>query len=397
MASNRKNVLRDLIERIDAGADYTEIKGYFQKNLGPVNPLEVDYYKEEWMKDGVSEENFEVLKRISLEVFRKSIQNEKPIAPKGHPLYTLMAEHALIMEYVNELQRLVVSISSEEREATSELLDRIRQLIGYLEDSQTHYLREENALFPMIEKHGLTGPTAAMWSEHQDIHVLEKKISELNSQTDSKLIKSLGKMSEPTMDLVNLLASHFNKENTILFPASLRLLKEVEWNAVAQDFDDIGYSSYAIKPARGAATVEEKQASVSTNEVVFGSGRLSISILEAMFNHLPIDMTFVDAHDRVQFFSESPDRIFVRSRAVIGRSVQLCHPKKSLHVVEKILQDFREGTRDSAEFWIDLKGKKIHIRYFAVRDSNGEYLGCLEISQDITEILKITGEKRLLD
>jgi PAS domain S-box-containing protein len=397
MASNRKNVLRELIERIDAGEGYIEIKGYFQKNLGPVNPLEVDYYKEEWMKDGVSEENFEVLKRISLEVFRKSIQNEKPIAPKGHPLYTLMAEHALIMEYVNELQRLVVSISSEEREATSELLDRIRQLIGYLEDSQTHYLREENALFPMIEKHGLTGPTAAMWSEHQDIHVLEKKISELNSQTDSKLIKSLGKMSEPTMDLVNLLASHFNKENTILFPASLRLLKEVEWNAVAQDFDDIGYSSYAIKPARGAATVEEKQASVSTNEVVFGSGRLSISILEAMFNHLPIDMTFVDAHDRVQFFSESPDRIFVRSRAVIGRSVQLCHPKKSLHVVEKILQDFREGTRDSAEFWIDLKGKKIHIRYFAVRDSNGEYLGCLEISQDITEILKITGEKRLLD
>ncbi|NHI87902.1 MAG: DUF438 domain-containing protein [Candidatus Thorarchaeota archaeon] len=397
MASNRKNVLRKLIERIDAGEDYTEIKGYFQKNLGPVNPLEVDYHKEEWMKDGISEENFEVLKRISLEVFRESIQNEKPIAPKGHPLYTLMAEHALIMEYVNELQRLVASISSGEREATSEFLDRIRQLIGYLEDSQTHYLREENALFPMIEKHGLTGPTAAMWSEHQDIHVLEKEISELNSQTDSKLIKFLGKMSEPTMDLVNLLASHFNKENTILFPASLRLLKEVEWDAVAQDFDDIGYSSYAIKPARGAATVEEKQASVSTNDVVFGSGRLSISILEAMFNHLPIDITFVDAHDRVQFFSESPDRIFVRSRAVIGRSVQLCHPKKSLHVVEKILQDFREGTRNSAEFWIDLKGKKIHIRYFAVRDSNSEYLGCLEVSQDITEILKITGEKRLLD
>jgi PAS domain S-box-containing protein len=397
MASDRKNVLREMIEKIDVGVEYKEAKEFFQEHLGPVNPLEVEYYKDEWMKEGIPEENFEVLRRISLEVFRESIQNQKPIAPKGHPLYTLMAEHATIMEYANELQSLVASISLGETEARSEFLDRIRQLIGFLEDSQTHYLREENALFPMIEKHGLTGPTAAMWSEHQDIHVVEKKLFDLNSKSDSDLIKSLGETSDTSIDLVNLLASHFNKENTILFPASLRLLKEAEWDAAALDFDDIGYSSYAIRPARGRANIEEKQTSVSTNEVVFGSGTLPVSILEAMFNHLPIDMTFVDAHDRVQFFSESPDRIFVRSRAVIGRSVQLCHPKKSLHVVEKILQDFREGMRDSAEFWIDLKGKKIHIRYFAVRDSIGEYLGCLEVSQDITEILKITGEKRLLD
>ena len=397
MATDRKNLLRELIEKIHTGVEYTEAKEFFQKHLGPVNPVEVDYYRDEWMKDGFSEESFEVLKKMSLEVFRDSIQNQKSIAPKGHPVYTLMAEHALIMEYVSELESLVASISSGEREPRPEFLERIRQLIGFLVDTETHYLREENALFPMIEKHGLTGPTAAMWSEHQDIHVIEKRIFELNSQSDSNLIKSLGKLSEPTIELVNLLASHFNKENSILFPASLRLLKEAEWDAVAQDFDDIGYSSFAIRPARRGATIEEEQASVSSNEVVFASGRLPVNTLEAMFNHLPIDMTFVDAHDRVQFFSESPDRIFVRSRAVIGRSVQLCHPKKSLHVVEKILQDFREGTRDSAEFWIDVKGKKIHIRYFAVRDSNGEYLGCLEVSQDITEILKITGEKRLLD
>jgi PAS domain S-box-containing protein len=397
MATDRKNILRDLIRKADAGEDYAEIRAYFQKHLGPVNPVEVDYYKDEWMKEGISEESFEALKKISLEIFRQSIQNQKPIAPKGHPLYTLMAEHALIMEYANELESLVASISSGEREPRSEFLERIRQLIGFLVETETHYLREENALFPLIEKHGLTGPTAAMWSEHQDIHTIEKEIFELNSQSDSDLIKSLGKLSEPTNNLVNLLASHFDKENNILFPASLRLLKEVEWDAVAQDFDDIGYSSYAIRPTRGGATLEEEQASVLTNEVVFGSGRLPVNILEAIFNHLPVDLTFVDAHDRVQFFSESPDRIFVRSRAVIGRSVQLCHPKKSLHVVEKILQDFREGTRNSAEFWIDVKGKKIHIRYFAVRDSIGEYLGCLEVSQDITEILKITGEKRLLD
>jgi DUF438 domain-containing protein len=108
-------------------------------------------------------------------------------------------------------------------------------------------------------------------------------------------------------------------------------------------------------------------------------------------------MTFVDAKDRVQFFSESPERIFVRSRAIVGRSVQLCHPQNSVHVVEEILNDFRDGKKDTAEFWINLGGKTIHIRYFAVRDDEGNYLGCLEVSQDITEIMKITGEKRLLD
>ena len=213
MASDRKNVLRDLIEKIDAGAKYTEAKEFFQEHLGPVNPLEVDYYKDEWIKDGISEENFEVLKKISLEVFRESIQNQKPIAPKGHPLYTLMAEHALIMEYTIELEHLVTSIAMGEREPRADFLDRIRQLVGFLSETETHYLREENALFPMIEKHGLTGPTAAMWSEHQDIHVAEKKLFDFNSQSDTDFIKSLRKMSEPTIDLVNLLASHFNKEN----------------------------------------------------------------------------------------------------------------------------------------------------------------------------------------
>ncbi|MFW9980988.1 MAG: PAS domain-containing protein, partial [Candidatus Thorarchaeota archaeon] len=131
--------------------------------------------------------------------------------------------------------------------------------------------------------------------------------------------------------------------------------------------------------------------------VTFGSGTLTLEQLELLFNHLPVDTTFVDEHDRVRFFSESPQRIFVRSRAVIGRSVQLCHPKGSIDRVQEILDDFREGKRDSAEFWINLGGKTIHIRYFAVRNSSGKYLGCLEVSQDITEIKKITGEKRLLD
>jgi len=127
------------------------------------------------------------------------------------------------------------------------------------------------------------------------------------------------------------------------------------------------------------------------------TGELNQREIKAIMNTLPIDITFVDKDDTVRYFNRPEERIFPRTKSVIGRRVQMCHPQKSLHVVNRILQDFREGKRDVAEFWINVKGRLIYIRYFAVRDRNGEYLGTLEVTQDITEIKKIEGERRLLD
>jgi len=125
--------------------------------------------------------------------------------------------------------------------------------------------------------------------------------------------------------------------------------------------------------------------------------KLAHEVIEALLDALPVDITFVDQEDRVRYFNKEGKRIFARSRKIIGLKVQKCHPQKSIHVVNQILEDFRNKKRDSANFWIDLKGQKIYIRYFAVRDKEGKYLGCLEVTQDITGIQKITGEKRLLD
>lgn len=398
MAIERKKILKEFIEKINAGENFEDLKKQFVTTLGVVNPAEMSFFQDELIKEGATQEDFQVLLDMSLEVFRNAVQGQKPIVPRGHPINTLMSEHAVLMEYASELQSLVRAISKGEREAKPEYLGRIRQLVGFFVESESHYLREENALFPGLEKHGLTGPPSAMWSEHQEVHAVEKNLFDLNSENDKELIDNLDKMNDVSTTLVNMLASHFNKENSILFPASMRLFSEDEWDIVVQDFDDVGYCSYSIRPKRKGAPAKADKVSVSDdNEVVFGSGKLSVEMLEAIFSHLPIDMTFVDAQDRVQFFSESPERIFVRSRAIVGRSVQLCHPQNSVHVVEEILNDFRDGKRDSAEFWLNLGGKTIHIRYFAVRDGEGKYLGCLEVSQDITKIMKMTGEKRLLD
>lgn len=397
MIAQRKDAFKKIIERIKAGDDPEEIKRCISEELGTVTPGEFSFFENELIKDGVLKEDIQQMQEINLSLFKKSIENQKPIAPSGHPIYTLMSEHVLLMEYANELDALVGSISKGERDPKSEFLARVRELIGFFIDSESHYLREENAVFPVLEKHGLTGPPSAMWSEHQEIHGLEKGIFDLNSERDTDLSNNLGKLKDLVTSLAEKLADHFYKENNILFPASMRIFSEKEWDIVVQDFDDIGYCSYTPKPERKEITGEESARFAESGEVTFGSGTLTLEQLELLFNHLPVDTTFVDEQDRVRFFSESPERIFVRSRAVIGRSVQLCHPQDSVHVVQGILDDFREGKRDSAEFWINLGGKTIHIRYFAVRNSSGKYLGCLEVSQDITEIKKIEGEKRLLD
>jgi len=127
------------------------------------------------------------------------------------------------------------------------------------------------------------------------------------------------------------------------------------------------------------------------------TGNLTLEQLNIMIQHLPFDITFVDENDEVRFYSEGPDRVFLRTPDVIGRKVQNCHPPKSVHIVNRILKAFREGTQDVAEFWIEMNGRFIHIRYFPIRDKDGSYRGTLEITQDITEIKKLSGERRLLN
>jgi PAS domain S-box-containing protein len=125
--------------------------------------------------------------------------------------------------------------------------------------------------------------------------------------------------------------------------------------------------------------------------------KLTAETLEAVFDALPVEVSFIDEADTVQYYSKGDERIFKRSPAVIGRKVQDCHPPRSLHKVSQVLSDLKSGKRDVAEFWIDLGGRKIYIRYFGVMDKGGRYLGTLEVTRDITEVQKITGEKRLLD
>lgn len=317
----------------------------------------------------------------------------------GHPIYILMEEHKLLLEFGTKFKETLVELTKSDQKEESKNLKHLEHILHHFKESESHYLREENVLFPYIEKHGLTGPPQAMWMEHDIIRGIKKEIYQIYENRPQTVFKTfIDNLKSKATELQEMLSSHFDKENNVLFPAALRLIAEEEWEKIKTEFNEVGYCCFTPEEATRVTEAEKTEAKVvSPGEIKFETGSFSLHELETLLNSLPVDITFVDKNDEVRYFSQTKERIFVRTKAVLGRKVQNCHPEKSVHIVNQILTDFKNGKRDKAEFWINLNERLIYIRYFPVRDSDGNYLGCLEITQDITDIKKIEGEKRLLD
>ena len=396
---DRKEILKELIRSLHEGADPEEVKERFKEVLKGVTPVEIARVEEELIREGMPREEVQRLCEVHLAVFRESIEREKTLAPEGHPIHILMEEHKILLNFADELKRLVRRIR-EVGEIDAAGWEQLQHITEHFRDSDSHYVREENVLFPYLEKHSVTEPPAIMWMEHDRIRELKKKLYGLiDGYEEMEFRDFVGQLDEVASSLAELLTNHFHKENNILFPVSLRVIAGDEWKDIRLQFDKLGYCCFTPESARGLP--EEPKAPAPElkveGKVGFETGVLSREELEAILNTLPVDITFVDKEDTVKYFNQSGERIFPRTKAVIGRKVQQCHPQKSIHVVNRIIEDFRSGRRDVAEFWINHKGRFIHIRYFPVRNREGEYMGVLEATQDITDLKKLEGEKRLLD
>lgn len=239
-----------------------------------------------------------------------------------------------------------------------------------------------------------------MWMEHNDICELKKKLHAPIKGVDTAGFQNFkDQLWETAKALSTLLQNHFYKENNVLFPTAMNVITQQEWTDIYQEFDEIGYCCFTppelITITPPTETTQPQQ--VPEGTLQFDTGTLTKEQLDGLLNTLPVDITFVDADDTVHYFNKSEDRIFVRTRAVLGRKVQNCHPQKSLHIVRKIAEGFKNGEKNVAEFWITLNNRFVHIRFFAIRDSNGKYVGTMEVVQDLTDIKKLTGERRLLN
>lgn len=404
-AENKKKIMKKIIAQLHSGTPVSEVKETFKRVLGGIGPLEIAKIEQELIKEGMPRQEIQRLCDVHLAVFREQLEKQKLEVPLGHPISILTEEHKILLQLSKKLNTIVNRIQEESH--VGDVADEAKQLKHIAEellDAEKHYLREENVLFPFLEKHGITEPPAVMWIEHNQIRDTKKQLYSIVKNYSAISFQDFRKqLGETAKSLGNILPSHFFKENNILFPTALRVVTDEEWKDIRKEFDEIGYCCFTPQHLTEMSPTEEVEKPKTETIIApkgmlqFETGVLSKEEVEAILDSLPVDISFVDKEDRVKYFNKAEERIFVRTKAVLGRKVQLCHPQKSVHIVDKILEAFKAGKKDAAEFWIQKDTSLVHIRYFAVRDRSGKYLGTMEVTQDITDIKKIKGQKRLLD
>jgi PAS domain S-box-containing protein len=401
LSEDKKALIKEAIRQLHAGVPPEQVKEKFRQVLEGTDSLEIAKIEEELAKEGMKREEMRKLCDVHMAIFKEQLEKQMPNMKPSQPISILMEEHKIMLQLAEKLTSLSNKILRvSDMRYVAEEIHQVEHVAEDFTDSEKHYLREENVLFPIVEKHGITEPPAIMWMEHDQIREQKKKlhklIADLNTTGFDVFKQELWETAKSTG---NLLSNHFYKENSILFPAAMSVVTEAEWVAVRKEFDEIGYCCFTPPELTVAPAPEVivAQGPVSEGFLNFETGSLTKEQLEALLNALPVDVTFVDANDTVQYFNKPEKRFFVRTKAVIGRKVAMCHPEKSLRIVSKIVEGFKSGKKDAAEFWITLNNRFLLIRFFAVRDKNGKYLGAIEVVQDVTNIKQLEGERRLLD
>jgi hypothetical protein len=399
-AADKKRILKDVIKQLHDGVPPEEVKEKFKQALEDTSAEDIAKIEQELVKEGMPREELQRLCDVHLTVFAEKLEKQELKTPPGHPISILMEEHKILTQRAQRLEVIAKMIEEAcDVVYVGDALAEAQSIVKDFADAEKHYLREENVLFPMLERHGITEPPAIMWMEHNQIRDLKKKLHNLVENWNSiSFYDFKTQLSEATKPLCSILPSHFFKENSILFPAALQIVTGEEWTETRKEFDEIGYCCFTPPQVTIALQTERRKTETAPEVLLrFETGDLSKDETEAILDALPIDISFIDKDDRVKYFNKAEKRIFVRTKAVIGRTVQMCHPQKSVHIVNRIIETFRKGEKDTAEFWITLDNRLVHIRYFAVRDKDGKYLGTMEVTQDLTGIKKIEGKKRLLD
>jgi uncharacterized protein len=398
-SQKRKELLKHMILQLHNGEAPELVKKRLAELLTSIPYEEVVEVEQELISDGLPIEDVLKLCDIHQLVLDGHIdQSGAKAVPEGHPVDTFKKENTELEIVIDQLGILFESVNSLDPGDVRQWILKVHSHLNSLMDVDKHYLRKEYLLFPFLEKYEITGPPKVMWGKHDEIRTLLKAAIEAVSLQEEISAGEVASMTALVLiPAVKGISDMISKEEEILLPMSLEKLSEGDWFSIYNQTMEFGYCLYDPQ-------TEWKPEGEAAGEVIYNNGKniqlttgnFNIEELEAIFKTLPIDLTFVDKDDKVKFFSLGPDRIFTRNRAIIGRDVRMCHPPSSVHMVEQILKDFRQGKQNSASFWINMKGKFIYIDYYAIRDKDGNYLGTLEFTQDITKLRELQGEQRLL-
>ena len=398
----RIEVMKSLIRQLHQGVAEDRIRAQLETLLDEADYNDVFVMEVQLIQEGIPAEVVQDLCDTHTRVLKKHLDlQETPQTIAGHPVHTFIEENRELTHVTMQVRQIMKQIATlpDETDVTDQM-GAIHQQLNNLMDVEKHYRRKENLLFPYFEKNNLPGPPAVMWGKHDEVRELLKisleGLQEVSGFTAAEAIAfnqfSVSMVLDGIDDMIY-------KEEKILFPTALDLLTEQDWYDIYLQSDDFGYCLYApqfVWTPEGDFVKDLGKPQSRDGRVQMPTGTFSVDEMIGLFSTLPFDVTFVDKDDTVRYFSPGKDRIFERTRAILGRKVQYCHPPKSVHIVNKIVADFKSGKQERARFWINMGGKMIYIVYYAVRDDKGEYIGTLEVTQDVTEIRQLEGERRLL-
>ena len=421
----RKALIAQYLERLNDGEDIESVREDFARNFKDVSGGEISTAEQKLIAGGVPMEKVLRLCDVHASLFEGHVScahntgavEETP----GHPVWTMRQENDRIMAFINDrvkpdvkrTRMLTEASSAAEREGIVAIL---KADMEAFDEVFIHYKRKEELLFPHLERHDITGPSKVMWGKDDEVrnavHGAEALLETAYGEYDSQLLAGVADYLD---EAVEGALSMVSKEENVLIPLSLEHLSATQWTQIASEENEFGHAFGVNPPTWHAdplelandklnemeATASEKSAESSSDTrasqdetIHLSTGEFTLAQLEAVFATIPVDITFVDANDKTRYFSHGDTRAFPRPKSCLGRDVYDCHPPKSQEAVRRILTEFKSGKRDVSEFWFKAMGKFLYVRYFAVRDEAGNYLGALETTQDIGPIKALEGENR---
>ena len=399
----RLEALHQIVKDLHAGKTVEEVKPAFEELIADVEATEIAAMEQKLIEGGVPDSEVKRLCDVHVQVFADALEGHEPITvPPGHPVDTFRRENQALLQVTASLRKVAEAVGEPpDGAAWARLKHALAGTLERLAEVEKHYLRKEHQLFPFLEEHGVEGPSKVMWAIHDDIRALIKQARQTIAGEDAALAVST------CLALAKMVDDMVTKEEKVLHPMAIDTLSDEEWARIRGGEGDIGYAFITDVPAwpaageagaAGAPAGAAGQAGPASpaDLLDLNTGGLSLEELNLVLGALPLDFQYVDEHDKVRFYSEG-HRVFPRSPGVIGRKVQNCHPPASVHKVQQIIDAFRAGEKDNAEFWIEMQGKFLHIQYFAIRDEAGAYRGVVETVQDTTAIRALEGQRRLLD
>lgn len=399
--NEKQEKLKQIIKQLHEGVPVDRLKKDFEGIIKNTSPEEIADMENALIKEGFPPEEIQRLCDVHAQVFEKSLKKVgKSSKIPGHPLYTFVEENKEARRLLKQLEKSAKKLktaSAKKRDIVA-----FKELFTRLQEIDKHYQRKENQLFPVLESKNFTGPTKVMWGKHDEIRA---KIKDISNLVDGK---KWGKLSKQMKSLSSAIKKLIFLEEKILYPTSAKKLNMSEWADIKLGEPEIGYSWIVPSDLWDAQLAKETQTSSIPDrevpaqqeklaQIQLSQGLLTPEQIDLLLKNLSVDITFVDENDKVCYYSDTKDRLFPRSPAIIGREVQNCHPQKSVHIVNDIIKNFKEKKKAEATFWIQMDGKFIYIRYFPLYDKNGIYRGVIEVSQEVSDIKKLEGEKRLLD